>query len=132
MCKYMGQNSSATMLATKWSAGATPEVNRRNPLHTGNESCKGSHLDFKTQDRHNPKSKTGVSVTPQKGLKFSIYFRNKYAFQHCVTPICLVCLAFELLAGNPGKFNIMNHLVLIIKKHLPGLLETAQKSVKPV
>ena len=32
VCKYMGLNGPATMLATKRSAGVTPEVKLRNPL----------------------------------------------------------------------------------------------------
>ena len=28
------------MLAIMWSAGVTPEMNRRNPLHEGAEGCK--------------------------------------------------------------------------------------------
>ena len=59
--------SSATMLGTKRSAGVTPEVNLRNPLHTGDKACKrGNHPDFETQSRHHQKSITGVSAAPQK------------------------------------------------------------------
>ena len=35
MCKYVDQHGSADMLAIKRSAGVAPEVNLRNPLHTG-------------------------------------------------------------------------------------------------
>ena len=57
------------MLATKRSAGVAPDVNLRNLLHAGNETCKhGIHYGFETQSRHHQKSKTGVSVAPQKGL----------------------------------------------------------------
>ena len=42
------------MLAFKSSAGVNPEVNLRNPLHTGDEA------GFETQDRRDEKSKTGV------------------------------------------------------------------------
>ena len=38
--KYMDENGLATMLTTKRSAGVTPEVNLRIPLHTGNKACK--------------------------------------------------------------------------------------------
>ena len=57
------------MLAVKRSVGVTPEVNLRNPLHAGEETCKrGIHSGFETQGRRHQKSKTGVSVAPQKGL----------------------------------------------------------------
>ena len=60
------------MLVVKRLAGVAPEVN---PLHAGDETCKkGIHHGFKTQDRRHQKSKTGVSVTPQKGLMSSKNF----------------------------------------------------------
>ena len=37
--KYVDQNNSATMLATKKLAGATPKINLRSLLHVGNEAC---------------------------------------------------------------------------------------------
>ena len=48
------KNGSAAILAFKRSAGVTPEVNVRNPLHTGGEA------GFETQERRDEKSKTGV------------------------------------------------------------------------
>ena len=45
--------------------------------------------------------KIGTSQS-SKWLSENIF--NKNAFQHCVTPICLVCLILELLASDPGKF----------------------------
>ena len=60
------------MLAAKRSAGVALEVNLRNPLHPGEKACKqGIHPGFKTQGRRHQKSKTGVWVTPQKGLMSS-------------------------------------------------------------
>ena len=60
------------MLAVKRSAGVAPEVNLRNLLCAGKIARKpGIHPGFGTQGRHHQKSKTGVSVAPQKGLKFS-------------------------------------------------------------
>ena len=59
----------AAMLAVKKSAGVTPEVNLRNPLHEGEEADKqGIHPSFETQGRRLQNSKTGVSVAPQKEL----------------------------------------------------------------
>ena len=40
VCKYVDWNGFGAMLATKRSAGVTPEVNLRNPLHVGDEACK--------------------------------------------------------------------------------------------
>ena len=37
---YVDQNGLAAMLAVKRSAGVTPKVNLRNPLHTGGKVCK--------------------------------------------------------------------------------------------
>ena len=60
----------AAMLATKRSAGVTPEVNLREHI-----SCvpppsvtKTAHSGFETQRRCHQKSKTVVSVAPQKDL----------------------------------------------------------------
>ena len=66
------------MLATKRSAGVTPEVNLRNPLHAGEKTHKqGIHPGFETQGRHHQKFKTGVSVAPQKELVSSKKFKKK-------------------------------------------------------
>ena len=45
-CKYVDQNSLATKLAVKRSAGVTPDVNLSNPLCTGNEACKQGDLPW--------------------------------------------------------------------------------------
>ena len=37
--KYVGQKSSAAMLAVNWSLGAAPEVNLRHLQWTGDEAC---------------------------------------------------------------------------------------------
>ena len=49
-CKYVDENGSAVMLATKRSAGVTPEVNLTIPLCIGDEACKqgGSALALKS------------------------------------------------------------------------------------
>ena len=58
--------------ARKRSTGVAPEVNLRNPLHAGDKAGKrGIHPGFETQGRRHQKSKTGVSVAPQKGLASS-------------------------------------------------------------
>ena len=68
--RYVKENGSAAMLATKRLAGITPEVNPREhvthmPLLSVNNTA---HSGFKIQRRHHQKFKTGVSVTPQKDL----------------------------------------------------------------
>ena len=58
------EKSSAAMLAPIRSSGVTPEVNLRNPLHAGDEECKGGvHPGFETQGRRHQKFKTRVTVT---------------------------------------------------------------------
>ena len=66
MYKYVDQKSSAAILAIKRSAGVTPEVNLRNPLHTNEKAC--LWVAFETQHRHPQKFKTRVSVPPKKDL----------------------------------------------------------------
>ena len=57
------------VLTTIQLAGIAPEVNLRNPLHSGEKTHKwGIHPGFETQGRRHQKSKIGVSVAPQKGL----------------------------------------------------------------
>ena len=61
------------MLALKTSAGVTPELNLRNPLHIGEEADKPEiHPDFETQSKTHQKSKAEVSVAQPKGLMSSI------------------------------------------------------------
>ena len=60
------------MLTTKRSTGVAPEVNMKNPLHAGIEAHNwGIHPGFETKGRHYQKSKTGVSVAPQKRMMSS-------------------------------------------------------------
>ena len=78
VCRYMDRKGSAAMLTSILSAGVTPEVNLRNSLHAGNKARKrGIHPGFETQGRRYQKSKTGVSVVPQKGLVSSKNFQKK-------------------------------------------------------
>ena len=72
----MEGNGSAAMLATKRSAGVTPELNLRGhvtymPPPSAN---KATLSGFETQRRHHQKSKTGISVAPQKGFMSSKNF----------------------------------------------------------
>ena len=74
------------MLATRRSAGVTPEVNLRNPLYTGNKhASKEIHPGFETQGRSHLKPKTWVSVAAQKELMSSKYFFKKIFKKSSVT-----------------------------------------------
>ena len=71
--RYVEEIGSAAMLATKRSAGVTPEVNLRKcvtcmPLPSGNKAAQSG---FETQRRRHQKSKTWVSVASQKELMSS-------------------------------------------------------------
>ena len=65
----MDQKGSAAMLTSVQSAGVKPEVNLRMTQVT--KHVKGIHPGFETQGRRQQKSKTGVSVAPQKELMSS-------------------------------------------------------------
>ena len=78
-CRYVEEIGSAAMLAAKRSAGVTPEVNVKEhvtpmPPQSTNKAANSS---FETQRRHHQKSKTGMSVAPQKGLMSSKHLRKK-------------------------------------------------------
>ena len=78
VCKYVDQRGLATMLTAKWSAGFAPEVNPRNSLHTGKKAHKWGILPgSETHSRCHQKSKTGISVAPQKGLVSSNFVLKK-------------------------------------------------------
>ena len=67
-CRYVEEKGSAAMLAAKRSAGVTLEVNLKECIaHMPPPSMnKAAPSGFETQRRHHQKSKTGVSVAPQK------------------------------------------------------------------
>ena len=68
---------SAATLATKKSAGVTPEVNLRNSLHADDKARKRViHPGFETQGRRHQKAKTRLSVAPQIELMSSKNFKN--------------------------------------------------------
>ena len=61
-----------------------PEANLNNPLDAGDKAHKQrSHPGFETQGRHHQKSKTGVSVAPQKKL-YSFSQRNQHHSLSCL------------------------------------------------
>ena len=69
------------MLTIKRSAGVTPEVNLRNPLHAGDKAGKlGIHHSFQTRGRRYQKSKAGVLVATQKELMPSIFLKKTRSY----------------------------------------------------
>ena len=65
--KCVSSKYSTVMLTAVQSAGVTPEVNLRIPLHTDEKACKQwIQPGFETQVRHHQESKRGVSVAPKK------------------------------------------------------------------
>ena len=78
--RYMEENGLAAMLVTKMSAGVPPEVNLWEHI-----TCmsiprvnKAANSGFETQRRCQQKSKTGVSVAPQKWLLPSKFSKKKF------------------------------------------------------
>ena len=67
------------MLATKRSVGVTPEVNIRKCVTCTSLPCanKAALSGLETQRRCHQKSKTEVSVAPQKGLMSSKNFEKE-------------------------------------------------------
>ena len=68
--RYVAENGSAAILASKRSAGVAPEVNLSEyGTHVPSPSAnKAAHCGFETQSRRHQKAKTGVSVTLLKEL----------------------------------------------------------------
>ena len=67
MCWYKDQNGLLSMLAVERSVGVAPQVILKNSLYTGAVARKPViHSGFEIQRRRHQKSKTGVSVAPQK------------------------------------------------------------------
>ena len=79
VCKLVDENGLAALLATKRSAGVTPEGNLMNLLHACDKACKWEiHTGFVTQGRCHQESKPEVSVARQKGLMFSKQIKKYY------------------------------------------------------
>ena len=72
--RYVEENSTSA----KRLAGVTQEVNLRECVTCMPQSSanKAAHSGFETQWRCHHKSKTGVSVAPQKGFMYSKKRRN--------------------------------------------------------
>ena len=68
---YVGENGSGTILAAKRSAGVAQEVNLSEHVTCTPPPSMLPTLALKHRERHHQKSKTRVSVAPQKGLMSS-------------------------------------------------------------
>ena len=108
------------MLAAKRSAGVAPQVNCPEhvtcmPLPSVNKT---DQFSFETQRRHHQKSKTGVSVAPQKGL---IYILQK-VFQ-CCRDWFAYCKNRQRLSQNLRVYHRLWLYSLSVKNrlHLPFL-----------
>ena len=102
--RYVEENGLAAMLATKRSAGVAPEVNLRKcirhiPLPSVN---KAADPGFETQRRCRQKSKTGVSVAPQKGLMSLVIYSQKRITEKLGTSLPSMCQM------HIGKLSFMN------------------------
>ena len=75
----MWRDGSAAMLAARMLAGVTLEMNLGKCVtHMAPTSLsKSAHSGFETKRRLHQKSKTGVSVAPQKELMYSNFFFKK-------------------------------------------------------
>ena len=103
-----------TRQAARRSAGVALEVNLRNPLCPGEKVSKwGIRSDFETQGRCHQKSKTGVSVAPQK--KFSDFFFKKKIF---------------LLQQEPGSLCFTKKKVSKLELKI-SILHPAARQVSP-
>ena len=78
--RYVEEIGLAAMLTTKRLASVTPGVNlwghvTHVPLPS---ASKVAHSGFETQRRYHQKSKTGVSVAPQKAHVLQFYFKKDF------------------------------------------------------
>ena len=95
-CRYMKENGLAAMLAIKRSAGVAPKVNLREciiPMPPSSVN-KAAHSGFETQMKHHQKSKTGVSMAPQKGLVLQKFLKKIMLDQMAVFSVSLVQIGY--------------------------------------
>ena len=114
--KYVDQKGSAAMLAIKRSEGVTPKVNLRNPLHVGEEEYSASEestLALKLNTDVTRKSKTGVSVSSQKGLR-SYRFVLKNAYGDFIKVLDALVLGHEDLLLSCCFINFLSQLVSLV------------------
>ena len=115
------------------SAGVAPEMYLRNSLHASDKALKrGIHPGFETQERRHQKSKTGVSVAPQKGLMSSKKFLKKIfsSIKNINLNILGKALHFKI-ADRGDIVPLAVHLYAITPGICPRI-ETTFKTVKLV
>ena len=88
-------------MANKRSTGVTPEVNLREYVtHTPLPNLnKAGHSGFETQRRPYQKSKTGLSVDPQKGLQIFFFFKKSLK--------CSSICRYNLIGSHRGSKSIL-------------------------
>ena len=115
--RYVEENSSAAMLATKRSAGVTPEVNFREcvictPLQS---AIKVVHSGFETHRRHRQKSKTGVSVAHKKMDREISHFKyNSKHFDKCKFPLKLIKILTVFITFSSEVVQKCQHCQLCV------------------
>ena len=68
------KNGSLPCWQPRGQSTVTQELNLRSPLHTGYKQV--TYPGLETQDRHHQKSKTGISVAPQKTDVLQFFLRK--------------------------------------------------------
>ena len=86
-------------------------------LHIGDITHKqGIHPGFKSQGRHHQKSKTRVSVTPQKGLIYSKNSEKEKRKKKVAVSPCIERISFATGDGLTGLFPDL--LVLPVTEYI--------------
>ena len=95
--RFVREIGSVAMLAAEGLAGVTPEVNLGEHItHTPKPSMNtAAHSRFENHRRRPQKSKTGISVAPEKGFMSLNYFNKN--------DICFHCAARDLIIPDVGR-----------------------------
>ena len=108
------------MLAAKGSAGVAQEVNLRHLLCTGEEAHKQKiHPGFETQGRRHKKSKSGISVAPQKGLMFSKILKKQ--------DVCSYSWLNGILVADLSSHGGMKGLILLTAIELTSCMSALKE-----
>ena len=134
--RYVEENNMAAMLVTKRSAGITPKVKiRQHVTHRPPPSAnKAAHSGFETQKRHHQKSKTGVSVAPQKGLRVCSHWTlnnsinvSNVSLTKDILPI--FCIANTNAIAKSSVWTGTCVLQIVFKKNYLNLLQVIKFSI---
>ena len=122
------------MLVVKRLVGVAPEVNLKNPLCTGDETCKqGIHYGFKTQNRRHQRSKTGIFMSPTKKdlcppkkqfqkLLFLISGRSRSSSVNLLTPTSACFHSLVRRSSSPGPVDLSTVNILISRASSENVL----------